>query len=52
MQVANIYDNGPISPIARIKDNLAVWTSGKWEAYRIDFIEPIPRSTSHWVISG
>ena len=45
MQVANIYDNGPISPVARIKDNLAIWTSGKWEPYQIQFIEPIPRSS-------
>jgi len=43
--VANIYDNGPISPIARIKDNLSVWTSTKWLHYKIDFIEPVPRSS-------
>ena len=44
-QVANIYDNGPISPIARIKENLSIWTTGKWEHYEIKFIEPMPRSS-------
>ena len=44
-QVANIYDNGPISPIARINENLSIWTTGKWEHYHINFIEPMPRSS-------
>ena len=45
MHVANLYDNGPISPIARMKDNLSIWTGGQWVPYRIEFIEPIPRSS-------
>ena len=45
MEVANIYDNGPISPIAKIKENLAVWTNQVWEHFNIEFIEPIPRSS-------
>lgn len=44
MEVANIYDNGPISPIAKIKENLSVFTGGDWSHYRIEYIEPIPRS--------
>lgn len=45
MQIANIYDNGPISPIAKIKENLAIWTVGKWAHYNISNIEPLPRSS-------
>lgn len=45
MQVANIYDNGPISPIAKIKENLSIWTVGKWAHYSITNIEPLPRSS-------
>lgn len=44
MIVANLYDNGPISPIAQIKENLAIWTDGKYKGFNIDFIEPVPRS--------
>ncbi|MDO9579928.1 MAG: hypothetical protein Q7J06_05100 [Bacteroidales bacterium] len=45
MEVANIYDNGPISPIARTKDNLSIWTVGKWAHFNIANIEPLPRSS-------
>lgn len=44
-EVANIYDNGPISPIAKIKENLSIWTNQVWEHFNIEFIEPIPRSS-------
>ena len=44
-EVANIYDNGPISPICRIKDNLSIWSGDKWNHYRVDFIEGITRSS-------
>lgn len=45
MQVANLYDNGPICPIAKIKENLSIWTVGKWAHYNIRNIEPLPRSS-------
>ncbi|MHB8084330.1 MAG: hypothetical protein ACYDHZ_00695 [Dehalococcoidia bacterium] len=45
MEVANLYDNGPISPIAKIKQNIAVWTEQHYVPYQIDFIEPIPSSS-------
>jgi len=45
MEVANIYDNGPISPIAKIKENLSIWSVGKWSHYRIENLEPMPRSS-------
>ncbi len=44
-EVANIYDNGPISPIAKIKENLSVWTVGQWSHFEIQYIEPMPRSS-------
>lgn len=45
MEIANIYDNGPISPIARINENLMIWTQGKWSPYQIRNMEPLPRSS-------
>lgn len=44
MEVANIYDNGPISPIARIKENVSVWSENQWMHWQVDYIEPIPAS--------
>jgi hypothetical protein len=49
VEVANIYDNGPISPIARIKDNLSVWSEQKWLHFNITYIEPIPFSSPFMV---
>ena len=43
-EVANLYDNGPISPVVKIKENLSVMTGGDWSHYRVDYIEPLPRS--------
>jgi hypothetical protein len=46
MEIANIYDNGPISPVAKIKDNLSIFTEkNDWDHYLIDYIEPIPMSS-------
>lgn len=44
MEVANLYDNGPISPIVRIKENISLLSSGRWEHYNVRFIEGMPRS--------
>ena len=44
-EVGNLYDSGPISPVAKIKENLSIWTSGQWSHYRIDYIEGLPRSS-------
>lgn len=43
--VANIYDSGPISPIAKIGENLAIWRDMAWYAYKIQWYEGIPRSS-------
>jgi hypothetical protein len=45
LEIANIYDNGPISPVAKIKENLAIWTDGRWQYFNIGYCEPIPRSS-------
>jgi len=45
MEVANIYDNGPLSLVARIKDNISVYTAKKWSHYQVAFAEPWPRSS-------
>jgi len=42
--VANIYDSSPISPIARIHENLTIWSENKWKHYAIVYLEPVPRS--------
>lgn len=44
-EIGNIYDNGPISPIARIKDNISVYTAKQWLHYNIIYLEPMPRSS-------
>jgi hypothetical protein len=44
-EVSNIYDNGPISPVAKIRENLSIFTAGNWAHYRIRTIEPFPRSS-------
>lgn len=45
MQVANLYDNGPISPIAKISENLALWKEGTYSPYKIQWIEGMPQSS-------
>ena len=45
MEVANIYDNGPISPIARVRDNLSIYSEQKWLPFNIAYIEPVPLSS-------
>lgn len=46
MDVANLYDNGPISPIAQIKEHLAIWSEQRWMGFQIEYIEPVPRSSA------
>lgn len=43
--LSGIYDSGPIAPVAKIKENLSLWTVGKWAHYQIVNIEPMPRSS-------
>lgn len=45
----NIYDPGPIAPVCRIGENIAAWTDLKWKPYKVEYIEPIPRSQQFMV---
>jgi len=49
MDVANLYDNGPISPICQIHEHLAILTDQAYAGYKVDFIEPVPRSSAYIV---
>ncbi len=40
--VSGINDSYIIQAVAKIKENLAIWTGGKWRHYRIDFLETLP----------
>ena len=44
-ELDGIYNPGPIKPVVKVKENLSIWTGGHWEHYRVDFIEPMPRSS-------
>ena len=46
MQVDNLYDNGPISVIAQIKEHLAIWSENHWMGFQVEYIEPKPRSSA------
>lgn len=48
-ELSGIYDAGPIQPVAKIKENLSVFTVGQWAHYKIENIEPLPRSTQNMV---
>ena len=43
--VDSIYDSRPIMPVCKIKENMSIWTRGKWEHYNVTFQEPIPRAS-------
>lgn len=45
MEITGIYDSGPMRPVCRIKDSLAVYTDNKWKGFNVIYLEPIPRST-------
>jgi len=44
-ELSGIYDSAPIQPVAKIKENLSIWTRAKWSHFQIVFIEPFPRSS-------
>lgn len=49
MEVSNLYDNGPMSPICQINEHLAIWSEQRWLPFKVDYIEPIPRSSAYVV---
>lgn len=48
-QLSGIYDSAWVQPVARIKENLSIWSLKKWNHYIIDFLEPIPPSSQSTV---
>lgn len=42
MLLSGIYDSEFIQPVARVKDNLSIWTQGKYSHYKVEYIEPMP----------
>jgi len=40
--LSGIYDSAWIQPIAKIKENLSIWTQGSWSHYVINYLEPVP----------
>ena len=42
MEPSGFYDTVALLPAARIRDNLAILTMGKWHFYLVTFREPIP----------
>ncbi len=43
-ELSGIYDADFIQPIAKIKENLSLWTGGGWYHYVVEFEEPMPPS--------
>lgn len=41
-QLSGIYDSDPIQGIAKIKENLSIWTLGQWSHFVIEYQEPMP----------
>ncbi|MDD5060784.1 MAG: hypothetical protein PHN44_00690 [Candidatus Marinimicrobia bacterium] len=44
-ELSGIYDSGPIVPVCKIKENLAILTGGDYHYFPVEFIEPLPRSS-------
>ena len=43
--LSGIYDSQVIQPIVKIRENLAIWSVSKWQHYRVENIEPLPRGS-------
>lgn len=41
---SGIYDSYYIQPVAKIKENLSIWTLGKYYHYIVQYSEPVPPS--------
>ncbi len=44
-EISGIYDNGPITPVLKIMENIGVLTGGAYHFFQVKFIEPLPRSS-------
>ncbi len=43
--MSGIYDGGVIAPVAKIQENLSIFTVGHYVHYKIKYIEPMPWSS-------
>jgi len=53
--MSSIFDSYYIQPVARIKENISIWTLGKWEHYIIEYqneIAPGPASTVDMLVQA
>lgn len=41
-ELSGIYDSAFIQPVAKVKENLSIFTLNAWAHYRIEFEEPVP----------
>ena len=44
-ETSGIYDSGPIVPVCKIMENLAVLSGGDYHFFQVLFVEPLPRSS-------
>lgn len=42
--ISGIYDSDRIQPVARMKDNVSILSSGKYQHYMVDYVEPLAPS--------
>jgi len=40
--LSGIYDSEAVQPVCKIKENVSVWTVGKWYHFRVDMIDGFP----------
>ena len=53
--ISGIYDSDYLAPVAKIKENLSIWTLGAWSHYAIQYEEPIgpgPNSQVDMCVQG
>lgn len=36
--------SGPIDPLALVNENVAIWARNNWHCYRVEYLEPLPKS--------
>ncbi len=48
-EVSGIYDSAVIQPVCKFMENISIFTSGLWNHYQVQYIEPMPRSPASTV---
>lgn len=47
--VSGIYDSDYVQASCKVRENLSIWTSGKWKHYHVEMIEPFPAGPDNQV---